>query len=186
MSGKSLTKTILLGLLIAGIITIAASSPYFALRLPKVLAQVLKKRNYLKGKREGFNNTFYYLKRKGYLIIEKRQNQIYISLTKKGKKRAGKYQIDDLKIKKSEKWDGLWRIVIFDIPDLTRMKREALRGKLKELGFCLFQKSVWVYPYDCQKAIILLRGFFGLKTTQLTLIEGKIEEDIILRKAFGL
>jgi len=186
MSGKNLTKKILQGLLVVGVVAIAASSPYFVLQLPRVLSRLLQKKNYLKGKKREFDNTFYYLKRKGYLIIERRGKQIYISLTEKGKKRAGKYQINDLKIEKSKKWDGLWRVAVFDIPDLTRVKREALRGKLKELGFQAFQKSVWLHPYDCRKEIRLLREFFGLQTTQLALIEGKIEEDKHLRKIFGL
>lgn len=186
MRGKDLTKTILLGLLMAGAITIAASSPYFALNLPKALSKTLKRRKHLKRKQGEFNNTFYYLKRKDYLVIEKKRNQIYISLTEKGKKRAGKYQIDNLRIKRPKKWDGLWRIVLFDIPDSTRIKREALRGKLKQLGFHIFQKSVWIYPYDCRKEIDLLREFFGLKPIQLALIEGKIKEDKLLRKHFNL
>lgn len=186
MREQSLTKTILLGLFMTGAIVVAASSPYFALRLPKTISGTLKKRKSFKGDREKFKNTFYYLKRRGYLIVEKRGEQIYISLTEQGKKRAGKYQINDLRLEKPKKWDGLWRIVIFDVPELTRVKREALRGKLKELGFQIFQKSVWVHPYNCQKEIKLLREFFGLKANQLTLIEGKIEEDTNLRKSFGL
>jgi len=186
MQGKEITKKILLGLLVIGAVAVAASSPYFALKLPDVLAKSKKRKRFLKGKREEFKNAFYYLKRKGYLNIEKKGKQIYISLTEKGKRRAGKYQINDLKISRMKKWDGIWRIVIFDIPDLTRVKREALRGKLKELGFYKFQKSVWICPYPCQKEIKLLREFFGLKPHQLTLVEGKVEDDTLLREFFGL
>lgn len=66
------------------------------------------------------------------------------------------------------------------------MKREALRGKLKELEFYKFQQSVWVFPYDCQNEIELLQKFFGLSSRQLNLVVGAIKEDSFLRKHFKL
>ena len=47
-----------------------------------------------------------------------------------------------------KKWDGIWRMVIFDIPETEKMKREELRGKLKDLGFACWQKSVYISPFD--------------------------------------
>jgi DNA-binding transcriptional regulator PaaX len=187
MNGNSLSKKILTGLLLVGAIYIAASSPYFALKLPEIISRYLRKRDYLRAKNAPFNNAFYYLKRRGYLDIQKDGKQIYISLTEEGRKRAGKYLIDDLEIKKPKKWDGKWRVIIFDIPDKTKIKREAFRGKLKELNFYQLQKSVWIYPYNCQKEIELLRNFFGLAIKELRLIlaEG-IEDDNFLREKFKL
>lgn len=188
MNEDSLTKKILEGILVVGCVYIAASSPYFSLYLARSIKRELRKRKFLqeKAKDTEFNNAFYYLKKKGYLDIGKSNKQIYISLTEEGRKRAGKYLIDDLKIKKSQKWDGKWRMVIFDIPNLTRIKRDALRGKLKELGFYKLQQSVWVCPYDCKKEIDLLQEFFGLNQRELKLVIGKIEKDEFLRKNFKL
>lgn len=45
-------------------------------------------------------------------------------------------------------WDGKWRLIIFDIPETEKMKREELRGKLKDLGFACWQKSVYITPFD--------------------------------------
>lgn len=104
-------------------------------------------------------NTFYSLRKQGCIKVEKKNHQIYISLTEKGKKKAGIFQIDNLKIKKPKKWDKKWRLVMFDISDLRKIDREAFRGKLKRLEFYLFQKSVWIYPFDCQAEIELLREF---------------------------
>jgi len=184
---ESASKQILKGLLIAGVIALAATSPYFALSLSQNINKVLRNKKQSSRKESRyFKSAFYYLKRKGYLIVEKKNHRIYIRLTEKGKKKAKKFQIDDLKIKKQKKWDGKWRIVIFDIPQITRLTRDALRGKLKELGFYRLQQSVWICPFPCQKEVDLLRQFFGLDPKELILIEGKIAGDQKLRKIFKL
>ncbi len=182
---SSVTVKILKILLLVGAIYIAAGSPYFAFNLSKEL----RKKKYWRGKvdKKKFKDSFYYLKKKGYINFENKNKQIYISLTKKGKKRAGKYQIDDLKIKIPKKWDKKWRLIIFDIPNKQGIKREAFRGKLKEFGFYQLQKSVWIYPYECQKEIKLLREFFGLTSKHLKIVTtDELEDDQFLRRKFKL
>jgi len=180
---SSLTAKVLKTLLLVGAFYIAASSPYFVFRLMK---EFRKKRYWQKNEnKKRFENAFYYLKRQGYIKIEKKNRQIYISLTEEGKKKAKKYQIDDLKIKAPSQWDKKWRLIIFDIPNNQGIKREAFRGKLKELGFFPLQKSVWVYPYECDKEIKMLREFFGLTAKQLRIVTtDNLEEDNFLRERF--
>lgn len=55
-----------------------------------------------------------------------------------------------------EKWDGRWRLVIWDVPEKRRLARDLLRFKLKQLGFSQWQKSVWASKVDCTE---LLRKF---------------------------
>jgi len=180
-----MTKKILKGLLLVGAIYVAASSPYFAFYLSRNFWSSLGKTKPPQ-KDNRFRNAFYYLKRKGLLEIKKRNHQIYIALTSEGRKKAGKYLIDDLAIKRQKKWDGKYRIVIFDIPNITRIKRDALRGKLKELGFFRLQQSVWVHAFDCKREIKLLQEFFGLTSREIILIEGYIPNDKFLREFFKL
>jgi DNA-binding transcriptional regulator PaaX len=178
---SGIVKDILSWLAIAGAVYIAASSPYFAINLM---------RNLKKGKRyekKKIYDAFYNLQRQGCVEIRKRNHQIYIALTEKGRKVAGRFQIDSLKINKPKKWDRKWRLVIFDIAQLQNLKRSAFRGKLKELGFYPLQKSVWVHPYQCKDEIKLLRDFFGLGKKEIRLITAEdIEDDNFLRKIFRL
>jgi CRISPR-associated endonuclease Cas2 len=119
--------------------------------------------------------------------MEYRGKQLYISLTKEGKKKAGRYQIDDLKIAKPSRWDGKWRLLIFDIEDKQKLKREALRGKLKELGLFQLQKSVWICPYFFRKEIGILRQFFGFTLKEMKVITAlEIEGDREARQYFRL
>ena len=88
---------------------------------------------------------------------------VRIELTEKGKKRALAFNIDNITIKHPFSWDGKWRIVIFDIPEKKRQGRDALRNKIKELGFYELQKSVWVYPFPCKDEIDFIVEFFELR-----------------------
>lgn len=47
-----------------------------------------------------------------------------------------------------KKWDGNWYLVIFDVPEKLRRKRDILREKLKKLGFGQLQQSVWISPIN--------------------------------------
>ena len=62
-------------------------------------------------------------------------------LTENGKRKALTYQIDEMKIKKAQKWDKKWRIVLFDIPEKKKKIREALRHHLKNLDFLNIKKA---------------------------------------------
>ena len=68
-----------------------------------------------------------------------------------------------MEIKKPAKWDGEWRIVIFDIPERFKKAREALRLKLKELGFRELQKSVFIFPYECEDEINFIVEVFLIR-----------------------
>lgn len=48
----------------------------------------------------------------------------------------------------SKKWDGNWRVVIFDIEEKEKTLRNSLRRKLLSLGFGKLQESVYVTPLD--------------------------------------
>lgn len=178
---SAIVKDVFNYLLLSGAIYLAGTSPYFWLSL---MRNYKKLRKY---PREKVRSTFYALRRQGYVEFNYKGNQLYISLTKKGKEKAGWMQIDALKIKQPKKWDKKWRIVIFDIAQLKKIYRDAFRGKLKELGFLPLQKSVWIHPFDCKDEIELLKSFFGLSDKELRLIIAQnIGDDKEFRKRFRL
>jgi len=176
-----ITKDVLLWLAMGGAVFVAAQSPYFVRNLTR---EVKRWRKY---KNKKLSNTFYRLRKEGCIEIKRRGPHVYLGLTEKGRKIAGWLQIDSLELKKPKKWDGKWRIVIFDIAQLKTLMRNAFREKLRELGFYPLQKSVWVCPYKCQDEVALLRDFFGLSKKEIRLINAEsIEEDAFLRKIFKL
>jgi len=92
-----------------------------------------------------------------------------------------------LSIARPKKWDGKWRLIIFDIPAASNVIRDVFRGKLKEFGFCQLQKSTWIYPFECTEEIKLLRDFLGADKKEIQVLEiSKMEDDRYLRKIFNL
>ena len=172
-------REILKYLLIGGVVMIAASSPYFWLRFWK---QVFRETPRNKRRPQ---NAFWYLKKKGCIEIQREGHDVKVRLTEKGRKEAGKYQIDDLCIAKPKNWDGKWRVIIFDIPTTSNMIRDVFRKKLKEFGFYQLQKSIWVHPFRCENEITLLREFLGATSKQIQVLEvSKMENDKRLRDIF--
>jgi len=85
-----------------------------------------------------------------------------------------------------EKWDGKWRIVIFDIKESRRAKRDELRSLLIRTGFIKLQESVWVFPYRCDEVIALLKFHLTLGWDLVYIIADAIEGDDRLRRHFSL
>lgn len=161
---SEITKDIFSWLLIGGAITFAVTSPYFIQNLLRA------RRNWRKYPRRKILTTFDRLRRGGFILITNKNGQIHISLTSAGRKKAGMFQIDSLGIKKPKQWDEKWRLLVFDIPEKRKIAREALRGKLQELGFHKFQQSIWMHPYDCCAEVELLKDFFGLTDAEMQLV----------------
>ncbi len=109
-----------------------------------------------------------------------------VVLTKKGEELLDRYEMEEIKIPKPKKWDGKYRLVIFDIKEGKRKIRDDLRRWLEQLGFFKLQNSVWVYPYECREVVILLKSRLGVGAEVLYLTVDNVEDGYKLRKVFGL
>ena len=78
-----------------------------------------------------------------------KKGQPYLRLTSSGKKKI-KRDFPLLAMQR-KRWDKKWRLVLYDIAEISRPKRDILRGKLRELKFGMFQRSVWITPFDFAK-----------------------------------
>ena len=127
------------------------------------------------------------LARKGYIRFVRRDGKNYVELTEAGarvldfeKRKA------ELSNKRKRKWDKRWRMVVFDIPERRKRIRERLRATMRECGFLRLQDSVWVFPYDCEEFIVLLKAELETGKDILYAIVEKIENDGPIKKHFGL
>lgn len=111
---------------------------------------------------------------------------VSIILTDSGRKKILKYDLDKIQIKKPIRWDMMWRVVIFDIPEEERQGRIALAEKLKELGFYPLQKSVFIHPYECKNEIDFIIEIFNLSPYVRFLRVKNTDIDLDLKNRFHL
>ena len=71
-------------------------------------------------------------------------------------------------------WDGLWRMVIYDIPETDRRLRLKLRRELSSNGFGCLQRSVWLSPHPAED---LKRNLVKLKidVSMVAFLESRID-----------
>ncbi|MFA5831049.1 MAG: hypothetical protein WC878_04450 [Candidatus Paceibacterota bacterium] len=127
------------------------------------------------------------LKRNGYLeeyMGEKGTPRV--QLTKKGKVHFQRILFDEVRLPEPKDWGGKWTFVLFDIPEKYTNARDALRWRLKALGFYQYQKSVWVYPHPCEKEILFVADYFGVGKFVEVLSVDHLSEDKELKKHFEL
>ena len=129
-----------------------------------------------------FGKSFSNFKRSPYFNYK--NNKIY--LTDKGRIKIIKSIIKEKN--NNEKWDGKWRAIAFDIPELNRKERRFLRTELKWMKFKELQKSIWVCPYNIEKELFVLLKLWKIdfKGDIRFLKIDKITEDKDIIKYFNL
>lgn len=182
MNGYNSTKKKILLLLLAGVALNFTYSPKRQRKILKELSREWKKIN---------RDKLYYYVREFYndRLVEYKEfedGSIKVVLTENGKKKALLYNIEEMEIKKPDHWDGKWRLVIFDIPEKIRKGRDALRDKLKDLGFKELQKSVFIHPYPCKDEIDFITEVFELRKYVRFAEVTKITNEAQLKLRFGL
>ncbi len=150
----------------------------------KSFADWYKKQN--RRKQYQIRKTFEELRQKRLIETTEINGEIKMILSENGKKRALKYELENMMIPKPKNWDGKWRLIIFDIPEKFHKKRRALRMKLEELGFYLLQKSVWLYPYECRNEIDFIVEFFNISPYVRIIEATGFDGDEFLKKEFRL
>ncbi len=132
-----------------------------------------------------FLQKIHYLKRHGMIETFVENKKRFVEITDRGMARINQIQNDQIQILRPEKWDGNWRVVIFDIPNKNKVNRDALRAKLIVLGFVKIQESVYVYPFECSKEIKLLSAKLMITDNVLIMVSEIIQgEDEIIAKFF--
>ena len=135
---------------------------------------------------ENFSHSILHLKRRSLISVDEKSGQQILTLSEDGKKRVSHFNLDQMTIKRPKRWDGYWRIVIFDIPETRKPGREALRSKLKQLGFYQLQKSCFIYPYECKSEIDFISEMFEVSPYVNFLVAKEIEGGSLLQKFFSL
>lgn len=131
-----------------------------------------------------FDRSVRYMQDRGFIDVVNKNGQRFINLTKAG-------QLEALLSKATRrnegvKWDGKWRIVMFDIPESSKNKRHFFRALLKTNGFYKLQASVYINPYPLNREALEYLSKTGLINYIRIVRIDEMDNDSGLKKHFKL
>lgn len=62
-------------------------------------------------------------------------------------------RLDHIKDYSNREWDGSWELVVFNIPERDRKRRDDLRKLLVELGYGRLHSSLWLSPWSNRASV---------------------------------
>ena len=170
-------KKVLLGTIqTAGLLAVAIAAPN-AIGAMQKLGLIPSRRQ-----TEVIRRSYDKLTRSGLVI----RHEGKYKLTSKGLMALRALELREYQLHKPRRWDRKWRLLIFDIPEYRKSTRQQLRHTLRRIGFYRLQNSVWVFPYDCEDWIALLKADFKIGKDVLYLIVDALEGEWRLKKHFSL
>lgn len=137
-------------------------------------------KTYPKRQKQSIYNTVFRLKNDGYIEEVEERGKIRYRATLKGKAKILSY------LRKNRQWDGKWRIVVFDIPEIKKKMRDYFRLKLQEIGFRKLQESVWICPYNIANVVEELIDLCEAKPYIHYLLVEELDNKKVLMKLFNL
>lgn len=123
------------------------------------------------------NRSIKNLVESGCVEILKSDNKSYLKLTKKGRNKLNLIKLEGGGALVSTAWDGLWRIIILDIPEERKPEREALRYLLKKANFTCIKNTVWISPYPYEHLFTNIKKDMGLGTELMIIVADKLDEE---------
>jgi len=91
----------------------------------------------------------------------------------------------DVLHKRTEHWDGKWRLLIFSVPEKERKRRDKFRRLIEAMGLKLLANGLWLTPLDLKNEIIETANLMNFKNNILLIecsqnnIFGLKTEDIL-------
>ena len=178
---SALVDGLLKAALYGGFVAAAFMAPNSVQALEKPANNALDKLDE-RAKKRKLQQTIRYMKSRGLVSGDYDHG---IEITEKGRKRLKKKAIHELCIDTPVRWDGKWRIVFFDIPEKQRAARVALINTLRDLGFQLLQRSIWIHPYPSKAVLARVCDVYMVREWVTYIETDHIDHEEVLRKRFS-
>lgn len=120
-----------------------------------------------------------------FVEIVKENGVQSIKITEKGKRKLLSYDIEKISLDDT-KWDGSWRLIVYDIGTEKKANYEIFRRTITKLRLLKLQKSVYLTPFKCEDQIEYLRQLFEIGDEVIILKVGSLENETAYRKYFGI
>ena len=161
LQAKSLAA-LLLGIAATGGVVLTALLAPNALQLFASRSGYAVRQRWQRAERRRIHEELKRLRRRRLITLDEKEKETFITVTAAGRQHVRKFRFDALELTAPKRWDEKWRVVVFDIPERQARRRQAFQGKLRQLGFQQFQRSVWIYPHACQDEIDFLTQFLEI------------------------
>ncbi len=172
-----MVHVVLSTLLAVGLITVALAAPN-AVRL----FGYFKPKN--TRERERIKRAVVRMEKQGFIRKQGQHMDGYFVLTAEGKAKALRHNIEKMKIARQKKWDGKWRLIMFDIPEEKKKARQAINYALKKIGCIQYQKSVFITPFPCKQEIDIVGEAFDVRHHICIVVAESIEQEAVFAKKF--
>lgn len=97
--------------------------------------------------RDAYRGALYRLRQAGLLVYRRYSDKkVFLDVTAKGKSRLPDVFKPERFWRKN--WNGIWYVLVYDVPEKDRMYRNKLRQFLHRMRMGCLQRSVYVSPRD--------------------------------------
>lgn len=181
---KEILKVIIFGLLSGGGNPLR---PILPLMIEEVI-RLVRESHGLDIEEKKIKRVLQNLEKRNDIFLEEKGDKVFVHSVNINKTTVAQYSIKmllDFK-KKEKRWDGKWFMVFFDVPEIQRNKRNYLRKFLEKIGFYRYQKSVYIFPYECEKEVALIKKIVSSAKYMKYIIAEKIEDEGKIKTFFKL
>lgn len=159
--------------------------------LPQVLKPFLSgredKRAWKRYNLDHLKRTLNRLEKRQLIRFEKLKNgEQIVTITKAGQTKLLRLALNETTINKPAIWSGDWYLISYDIPEILKDRREALKEYLRMWNFYPLHESMFLHAYPCLKEVDFLREYLGIGEHVRVFVVRKIENDHEFREFFGI
>ncbi len=177
---RNIQQAVLATLGVAGVLAVTVVAPQALQALPALIGKERYKTLFRA------KNSLQRLAAKGHIRFVEKRGVRCAEITEAGRRSLSIQLSRNQKTTKKRRWDGQYRLVIFDIPEYRKAVRDQLRRLVKDAGFLRLQNSVWISPYDNEELISLIKADLRLGKAVLYAVVDQIENDKWIKEHFGL
>lgn len=141
-------KMVALGVLIIGIGAVPSPRAVSKMLHELTLGDTAENRRYARRKVKQLEQSGF-LKKRG----------VKYAVSDKGSRLLSGADVWNLQIPRPHRWDGIWHLIMFDIPMGESAARKALNSSLLRMGLVQYQQSVLIYPYPIKETILKVCRF---------------------------
>ncbi|HEC30812.1 MAG TPA: CRISPR-associated endonuclease Cas2, partial [Candidatus Yonathbacteria bacterium] len=178
-SKGELAKLILLGIAGVGLIIVCVTLPGLG-----QVYELFKPKNTRDRKR--LYRSTRQLEKQKLLRIYRKNGKDIVEVTRLGQRKILAYNLEDMKIKRPKKWDGWYRVIMFDIPEKKKIARREISSLLSNIGAYRIQKSTFVSPFECKKEIDFLGEYFDVRKNIVYMLSKNFDGEDAVKKHFKL